>query len=267
MPVKQQNFLSEDEQTKLRTRLANALVAIHKKGESYKNINEWHSGWATLKAVPVEYLAAVVNDFETDAYLRKIYGDEKYFACNTLMSQYKLCLASLNAALNVLKARGLQDDGLITSQCFARELARQRIKMSAADIKAQTKKTAKSASATLNKKEQAMFDSFWECYPNKKNKGRAEKAFKTIKCDAELLKKLLAAIANQKNSADWQKDYGQFVPHPATWLNAKAWLNVTNIECAIEQRPIYRKEDDILANSIFYVPMENGKISTQRSRC
>jgi len=67
------------------------------------------------------------------------------------------------------------------------------------------------------------FDIFWKVYPKKKSKGDAEKVFARIKPDEELLKIILAAIDQAKKSADWLKDDGQFIPHPATWLNHRCW--------------------------------------------
>ena len=34
---------------------------------------------------------------------------------------------------------------------------------------------------------------------------------------------ILAGIEKQKQSAQWTKDGGQFIPHPATWLNGCRW--------------------------------------------
>lgn len=67
------------------------------------------------------------------------------------------------------------------------------------------------------------FEEFWKAYPKKKSKGYAEKAFYRIKPTAELQKQILDAIQNSKQSEQWQKDNGQFIPHPATWLNSKGW--------------------------------------------
>uniref|UniRef100_A0A2G7T8I6 Uncharacterized protein n=1 Tax=Chryseobacterium sp. B5 TaxID=2050562 RepID=A0A2G7T8I6_9FLAO len=35
--------------------------------------------------------------------------------------------------------------------------------------------------------------------------------------------KMLAAITIQASSTQWLRDDGQFIPHPATWLNAGRW--------------------------------------------
>lgn len=83
-----------------------------------------------------------------------------------------------------------------------------------------------------NKKEdeclKGNFDTFWEAYPRKEGKQKAEAAFAKVVVPVQ---DLLAAIEAQKKSAQWTKDGGQFIPHPATWLNGKRWLDqVTEIK-------------------------------------
>jgi hypothetical protein len=34
---------------------------------------------------------------------------------------------------------------------------------------------------------------------------------------------MLSAIAKQKNTDQWKKDNGQYIPAPATWLNQGRW--------------------------------------------
>jgi len=66
------------------------------------------------------------------------------------------------------------------------------------------------------------FDAFWALYPNKKGKGAARKAFEKALCktDAQTISK---AIRAHCASSDWKKDGGQYIPHPATWLNQERW--------------------------------------------
>lgn len=66
------------------------------------------------------------------------------------------------------------------------------------------------------------FKIFWEAYPRKEGKQKAEAAFAKV---TEPVQVLLDAIEAQKKSAQWAKDGGQFIPHPATWLNGKRWLD------------------------------------------
>lgn len=69
----------------------------------------------------------------------------------------------------------------------------------------------------------ALFESFWKAYPRKVGKDEARKAFDKRKPTPELLNALLAAIEVQRQSLPWLKDGGQFIPHPATWLNQGRW--------------------------------------------
>jgi hypothetical protein len=69
---------------------------------------------------------------------------------------------------------------------------------------------------------QSAFDTFWLCYPKKVGKDAARTAFKRKKLDAHIFK-VMDALAAQKKSAQWLKDGGQFIPHPATWINQGRW--------------------------------------------
>ena len=66
------------------------------------------------------------------------------------------------------------------------------------------------------------FDSFWNYYPKKVDKGAALRAFKRAvkKQDAD------SVIAGAKSYAeDPNLPEKQFIKNPATWLNAEAWNN------------------------------------------
>lgn len=69
------------------------------------------------------------------------------------------------------------------------------------------------------------FAVFWEAYPKHKAKPVAFKAW----CKAKLpeLSIILAAIEKQKQTPDWRKDNGQFIPYPASWLNGRQWEDET----------------------------------------
>ena len=74
------------------------------------------------------------------------------------------------------------------------------------------------------------FENFWTAYPRKRNKGQAEKAWRQLKPGEQLVVKILQGIERAKTSADWQKDCGQFIPYPATWLRAKGWEDEHQVE-------------------------------------
>ena len=54
---------------------------------------------------------------------------------------------------------------------------------------------------------------------------------------------LICAIEMQKKTAQWTKDNGQFIPHPATWLNSKRWED-TPIDAAGASESSRKMDDD-----------------------
>ena len=67
------------------------------------------------------------------------------------------------------------------------------------------------------------FELFWGEYPRKTGKGKARESFLKIKPSLELTDKIITAVQNQKQSEQWLREKGQFIPHPATWLNQERW--------------------------------------------
>lgn len=68
-----------------------------------------------------------------------------------------------------------------------------------------------------------LFNQFWAAYPKHIAKQSAVKAFEKLKPDEKLLEAMLKAIELQKESKQWEKDGGAFIPYPATWLNQRRW--------------------------------------------
>ena len=64
------------------------------------------------------------------------------------------------------------------------------------------------------------FEVFWKAYPRNEGKQKAKTAF--LKTDVPL-EVLLEAIEEQKKSAQWSKNNGEFIPHASTWLNGRRW--------------------------------------------
>lgn len=67
------------------------------------------------------------------------------------------------------------------------------------------------------------FDQFWEAYPRKVAKAAALKVFNKLKPCPEEIKTMLSALDRSRQSHQWQKDGGAFIPHASTWLNQKRW--------------------------------------------
>lgn len=82
------------------------------------------------------------------------------------------------------------------------------------------------------------FEAFWKAYPKKVGKDAAKKSFKVRKVDDSLLTEMMSALSKQKNSEQWQKNGGQFIPLPTTWLNQGRWKDEesSNEYVSINQR-------------------------------
>jgi hypothetical protein len=74
-----------------------------------------------------------------------------------------------------------------------------------------------------SKRQEQLFDEFWERYPKRRSKGQAEKTWVKLKPDEQLFEAIMAGLERAKTSVEWLKDDGQYIPHPSTWLNAKGW--------------------------------------------
>ena len=88
-----------------------------------------------------------------------------------------------------------------------------------------------------------LFDRFWGAYPRKVSKADARKAFAKLNPDAALVEDMLRALDWQKRLPDWTKDRGQFIPYPATWLNARRWEDEPEGSPTPSSTP-ERKEDE-----------------------
>lgn len=83
-----------------------------------------------------------------------------------------------------------------------------------------TKKSKPNCSPSASESADDGFATFWQQYPKKVAKPQALKAWKKQKPD---LAACLTALNAAGASVDWQKDGGQYIPHPATWLNSRRW--------------------------------------------
>ena len=80
------------------------------------------------------------------------------------------------------------------------------------------------------------FEKFWKAYPKKRDKGNAEKWFKKNKPSEELTNLMIKQVERFKDTNDWKKQDGQFIPYPTTWLNAKMWEDEFETDTEKEER-------------------------------
>lgn len=103
-------------------------------------------------------------------------------------------------------------------------------------IKVKVKDKVNKKENTLTGVREKMFEQFWSAYPRHEGKQNAQRAFDKLNVDEELLAKILSAIERQKQSSQWKENGGQYIPHPATWLNGHRWEDETQTYTAT--RPI-----------------------------
>lgn len=70
---------------------------------------------------------------------------------------------------------------------------------------------------------ETQFEEFYSKYPKKVKKQDVKKWFKKNKPSNELFSSMINSLEQFRASKEWQKDGGQYIPYPSTWLNQKRW--------------------------------------------
>ena len=94
------------------------------------------------------------------------------------------------------------------------------------------------------------FERFYSAYPRKQNRAAAERAFKKLNPDDELLETMITAIENQKKSESWSNGY---VPHPSTWINGRRWEDEIQVEYTGEQKEIIDCYNDAVGDELGFI--------------
>lgn len=79
------------------------------------------------------------------------------------------------------------------------------------------------------------FDTFWMAFPRKVAKGAARTAWERTAKIRPPIDVLLEAIEKQKQTDQWNKDGGVYIPHPATWLRQERWDDEVEIDVRPKQ--------------------------------
>lgn len=79
------------------------------------------------------------------------------------------------------------------------------------------------------------FEQWYREYPKKVSRGQAEKAWLTVeKIHFGGVDELIDVLRQQKVSPEWLKEGGKYIPHPATYLNAKKWMDEVDAPMATD---------------------------------
>lgn len=92
-----------------------------------------------------------------------------------------------------------------------------------ADVTPLKHRSSSSSSSSVTYNPIIPFQDFWDIYPRRTARSNAEKSWAKLKPSQELFDRICNALAWQRETEDWRKENGKFIPHPATWLNQKRW--------------------------------------------
>lgn len=99
----------------------------------------------------------------------------------------------------------------------------ERIRTDTNYTKTKTKTRTKTKTKTNSYSFVQNFEKFWNAYPRRQAKKDAEKAWMKLEPDEELTSRIISAVNSTKDSPEWKKEGGKFIPLPSTYLNGRRW--------------------------------------------
>jgi hypothetical protein len=85
----------------------------------------------------------------------------------------------------------------------------------------------------------ARFERFWQSYPRRVGKEAAWQEWRRLRPSADdaFVDRAIAAVERQRQSLQWQRDDGQYIPHPRTWLHQGRWQDDADAPAPIQLAP------------------------------
>ena len=133
-----------------------------------------------------------------------------------------------------MTAKGQADDRLMTGSRQADDRLVTASKQYN-NINKGTKEQGNNTSASRRGASDESFEEFWSEYPRKVSKPAALKAWNKLKPDEDLIEQIMSGLEKWRNSDDWARDNGQYIPYPATWLNGRRWED--DVRSSGERKP------------------------------
>ena len=72
-----------------------------------------------------------------------------------------------------------------------------------------------------NTETDAAFVAFWQAYPRKNAKLAAVKAWEKLNPDPATCERIILQVEAAKQTIEWRKNAGAFIPYPASYLNGR----------------------------------------------
>lgn len=90
-----------------------------------------------------------------------------------------------------------------------------------------------------------MFEAFWNLYPKKLNRKQCFTAFCNIKGLKNEYPRIIEVLKQDRESEQWQRDYGKFIPYPLTWLHQERWKRqIETLQKENYNLPEYMKDEN-----------------------
>ena len=219
------NFLSKELNITSRTAL-NTLTSLINKGFIRKQASK--GGNVSIYSINEKFLKDIFFNYENFSHNKNIYKNNN---------------KNIYAHLENEQVYNHEDDKQKESDNHSSNTIKQETKNKA--IKKQNKE--------LNELQEKQFDKFWQAYPKKVSKKQAQKSWKKINPSLELFEKILKALEMVKQTEQWKKDNGKFIPYPATWLNQERW----NDEIKMMQDNKMAIKEEQKTKPVYYPVCEN----------
>lgn len=219
------NFLSKELNITSRTAL-NTLTSLINKGFIKKQASK--GGNVSIYSVNEKFLKDIFLNYEKNSQLTNKentvnYEKNSQKLCKIFTVNYEKITHNKNIYKNNNKNIYAHSEN---EQVYNHESDNH----SSNTIKQETKnKAIKKQNKELNELQEKQFDKFWQAYPKKVSKKQAQKSWKKINPSLELFEKILKALEMVKQTEQWKKDNGKYVPYPATWLNQERWTDEINM--------------------------------------
>lgn len=225
------NFLSKELNITSRTAL-NTLTSLINKGFIRKQASK--GGNVSIYSINEKFLKDIFLNYEKNSQLtdnKDVVNYEKNSQklCKNFTVNYEKISHNKNIYKNNNKNIYAHSEN---EQVYNHEDDKQKESdnHSSNTIKQETKnKAIKKQNKELNELQEKQFDKFWQAYPKKVSKKEAQKSWKKINPSLELFEKILKALEMVKQTEQWKKDNGKYVPYPATWLNQERWTDEINM--------------------------------------
>lgn len=225
------NFLSKELNITPRTAL-NTLTSLINKGFIKKQASK--GGNTSVYSINDTFLKDIFLNYEKFSQLtnnKEVINYEKnsQILCKNFTVNYEKITHNKNIYKNNNKNIYAHSKN---EQVYSHEddIQKENDSLSSNTVKQETKnKAIKKQNKELNELQEKQFDKFWQAYPKKVSKKQAQKSWKKINPSLELFEKILKALEMVKQTEQWEKDNGKFIPYPATWLNQERWTDEINM--------------------------------------